>query len=142
MITRIQLLSITASLLLIGVTVELIRRRQLEEKYAISWLLTCIFFLVCSINLEIIEFLSDLTGVVVPSNFLFLLAFFFLTIVTLSLTVMASNESKRGRKLAQELSILKFDMEQLSKRLKYSPLNEEAKQRQDNCKKNTKDDAA
>lgn len=140
MITRIQILSITASLFLIGTTIELIRRRQLEEKYAISWLLTCIFFLVCSINLEIVEFLSDLTGVAIPSNFLFLLAFFFLIIVTLSLTVMASNESRRSRKFAQELSILKFDVEQLSKRFKYLPSNKEVEQRQDKRKKNTEND--
>lgn len=139
MITRIQLLSITASLFLIGTTIELIRRRQLEEKYAISWLLTCIFFLVCSINLEIVEFLSDLTGVTLPSNFLFLLAFFFLIIVTLSLTVMESNESRRSRKLAQELSILKFDIEQLSKRLKHLPSNK-IKRSQDKNKENTAND--
>ncbi|MDO8125617.1 MAG: DUF2304 domain-containing protein [Candidatus Brocadiales bacterium] len=142
MITRIQILSITASLFLIGTTVELIRQRQLEEKYAISWLLTCIFFLVCSINLEIVEFLSDLTGVAIPSNFLFLLAFFFLIIVTLSLTVMASNESRRSRKFAQELSILKFDVEQLSKRFKHFPFNKETRQGQDKPKKNTEGDIA
>lgn len=142
MITRIQLLSIVASLFLIGTTIELIRRRQLEEKYAISWLLACIFFLVCSINLEIVEFLSDLTGVTLPSNFLFLLAFFFLITVTLSLTVMVSNESKRSRKLAQELSILKFDVEQLGKRLQYSPFNKGVTSNQDKSKKDTRGDTA
>ncbi len=122
--TRIQILAIIASLFLLGVTVELIRRRQLEEKYAISWLLACIFFLLCSTNLEIVTFLSKLTGVYLPSNFLFLLAFLFLTIVTLSLTVIASNESQVSRKLSQELSILKFDIEVLNKRLEDKSSNE------------------
>ncbi|MFQ5863537.1 MAG: DUF2304 domain-containing protein [Candidatus Brocadiales bacterium] len=124
MITRIQILAIIASLFLVGTTVELIRRRQLEEKYAISWLLACIFFLVCSLNLEIVSFLAKLTGVIVPANFLFLLAFSFLTVVTLSLTVIASKEGQRSRKLAQELSILKFDIERLSKRPEHSSLSE------------------
>lgn len=68
-----------------------------------------------------------------PSNFLFLLAFLFLIIVTLSLTVMVSNESKMTRKLVQELSTVKFDMEELNKKLKHMFLNKEQK-RQDKIK--------
>lgn len=68
-----------------------------------------------------------------PSNFLFLLAFLFLIIVTLSLTVMVSNESKMTRKLAQELSTVKFDMEELNKKLGHMFLNKEQK-RQDKIK--------
>ncbi len=124
---RIQILAIIASLSLLGVTVELIRRRQLEEKHAISWLLACVFFLLCSINLEIVNFLAKLTGIYLPSNFLFLLAFFFLIIVTLSLTVITSNESRASRKLAQELSVLKFTVEELNKRLEDKSSNEEKK---------------
>ncbi len=133
MITQIQLLAIIVSLLLLGTTIELIRRRYLEEKYAISWLLACVFFLVCSVNLKIVAFLSSLAGVMLPSNFLFLLAFLFLLIVTLSLTVMVSNESKMTRKLAQELSTVKFDMEELNKKLEHLFLNKEQK-RQDKIK--------
>lgn len=98
-------------------TVELIRRRQLEEKYALAWLLACIFFLLCSINLEIINFLARLTGIIVPANFLFLLAFFFLVVICLSLSVVMSRESQRQRRLAQELSLLKFNLEEIKKKI-------------------------
>ncbi len=133
MITQIQLLAIIVSLLLLGTTIELIRQRYLEEKYAISWLLACVFFLVCSINLKIVIFLSSFAGVILPSNFLFLLAFLFLIIVTLGLTVMVSNDSKRVRKLAQELSMVKFDMEELNKKLGRMFLNKE-QERQEKIK--------
>lgn len=139
MITRIQAFAIIASLLLMGTTIELIRRRQLEEKYAISWLLTCTFFIICSINLDIIRFFSKLTGVIAPPNFLFLLAFFFLTIVTLSLTVIVSNESQRSRRLAQELSILKFNIEVLNKRIEDLSLSE-VEERQDKPKNKEEED--
>ncbi|HHT9120582.1 MAG TPA: DUF2304 domain-containing protein [Candidatus Hypogeohydataceae bacterium YC41] len=117
MITRIQILAILASLFLMLLTVELIRRRQLEEKYALAWLLACIFFLLCSINLEIINFLARLTGIIVPANFLFLLAFFFLVVICLSLSVVMSRESQRQRRLAQELSLLKFNLEEIKKKI-------------------------
>lgn len=115
--TRIQILAILASLLLMSLTVELIRRKYLEEKYALVWLLTCIFFLLCSINLEILSFLARLTGILVPANFLFLLAFFFLVVICLSLTVVVSRESQRQRRLTQELSMLKFNLEEIKKRV-------------------------
>jgi hypothetical protein len=112
-ITGIQILAILGTLSLILLTVELIRRGQLEEKYALVWLLACIFFFLCSINLEIINFLARLTGVITPANFLFLLAFFFLVVICLSLTVVISKESQRHRRLTQELSLLKFEMEEM-----------------------------
>ena len=115
--TRIQILAVLVSLFLMFFTVELIRRRYLEEKYALVWLLACIFFLLCSINLDIIEFLARLTGIIVPVNFLFLLAFFFLVVICLSLTVVVSRESQKQRKLAQELSLLKFNLEEMKKRM-------------------------
>ena len=115
--TRIQILAVLVSLFRMFFTVELIRRRYLEEKYALVWLLACIFFLLCSINLDIIEFLARLTGIIVPANFLFLLAFFFLVVICLSLTVVVSRESQKQRKLAQELSLLKFNLEEMKKRM-------------------------
>jgi hypothetical protein len=115
-IAKIQILAILASVFLIFLTGELIRRRHLEEKYALVWLLACIFFFLCSINLKIITFLARLTGVIMPANFLFLLAFFFLVIICLSLTVVISRESQRTRRLVQELSLLRFDMDEMKKK--------------------------
>lgn len=116
MIPRIQLLAILGSIFLLLLVEELIRRRQLEEKYALVWLLTCIFFLLCSINRGIIEFLARHTGIVTPANFLFLLAFFFLVLICLSLTIVISRENQRHRRFAQELTLLRFDLEEIKKR--------------------------
>lgn len=123
MFDRIQILAILASLFLISITIELIRRRHLEEKYALSWLLTSIFFIICSINMDVIKFLSKLTGVIAPPNFLFLLAFFFLILVSLSLTVVVSREIQRNRKLTQELAVLKFNVETLNRRFEHLPMS-------------------
>jgi hypothetical protein len=92
--------------------VELIRKRHIEERYALTWLLACVFFLLCSFNVKVLDFLARLIGIVTPANFLFLLAFFFLTIICLSLTVLVSKESYRRRRLTQELSLLRFEFEE------------------------------
>lgn len=110
---HLQLLAIVACFCLLLVTIELIRRRELEEKYAISWLLTVIFLLICSSYFGIIESASQLVGVLVPSNFLFLLAFLFLVIISLSLTVAVSKESLKNRKMTQQLALLRFTLEEI-----------------------------
>lgn len=114
---RIQVLAIFASLLLMLLTVELIRKRHLEEKYALTWLTACVFFFLCSLNVKVLSFLADISGVLVPSNFIFLLGFFFLTVISLSLSVIVSKESLGRRRLVQELSLLRFELEEMRNRL-------------------------
>lgn len=114
---RIQILAIFASLLLMLLTVDLIRKRHLEEKYALTWLIACVFFFLCSLNVKVLSFLAGISGVVLPSNFLFLLGFFFLTVISLSLSVIVSKESYGRRRLAQEISLLRFELEEMRKRL-------------------------
>lgn len=109
----IQIFAIIACLFLMLVVIELIRRGRLEEKYAIIWLLTSLFLIICSVNFEIIRFFARLTGVLVPSNFLFMLAFFFLVIISLSITVVVSSQSQKNRKLAQELSVIRLTIEEM-----------------------------
>lgn len=110
---RLQLLAVIACFCLLLATIELIRRRDLEEKYAILWLLTAIFLLICSSYFRTIEWASDLVGALVPSNFLFILALLFLVIISLSLTVVVSKESLKNRKMSQQLALLRFTIEEI-----------------------------
>ena len=115
--SSIQISAIIVCLSLMLVVVELIRRGRLEEKYAIIWLLTSLLLIIFSINFEIIKFFASLTGVLVPSNFLFLLAFLFLVIISLSITVVVSSQSQKNKRLTQELSVMRFTVEEMKSKL-------------------------
>jgi hypothetical protein len=91
--------------------IELIRRGRLKERYSLVWLFACVFLLVLSLSRETLEFFSHLAGIYYAPSFLFLVAFLFLLMITLHFSVVISGLSEKNKKLAQELSLLRNDME-------------------------------
>ncbi len=110
---HIQIIAIAASLLFMLLVFELMRKRRLEEKFALSWLITSFFFLLISTNFGFVNYLARITGVISPPNALFLVALFFLILVSLLLTVSISSENRKNSRLMQEITLLKEELEKI-----------------------------
>jgi hypothetical protein len=108
----LKILAITGSGLLLIVVVELIRRGKLKERYALLWLLSGGVLLFLSSSRGTLDFIASLLGIFYPPSFLFLLAFLFLLLITLHFSVVLSSLSDKNKKLAQELSILRRELEE------------------------------
>jgi hypothetical protein len=96
--------------------VELIRRGRLKEKYSLLWLFAASVLLVFSLSRDLLEYAAQLFGVFYPPSFLFLLAFFFLLLITLHFSVVLSGLSDRNKQLAQELALLRQEIQEMIKR--------------------------
>jgi hypothetical protein len=96
--------------------VELIRRGRLKEKYSLLWLFAASVLLVFSLSRDLLEYAAQLFGVFYPPSFLFLLAFFFLLLITLHFSVVLSGLSDRNKQLAQELALLRQEIQEMVKR--------------------------
>jgi hypothetical protein len=107
----LKLLAVIGSGLLLIVVVELIRRGRLKEKYSLLWLLAGAVLLVFSSSRDILEFISHALGIFYPPSFLFLLAFFFLLLITLHFSVVISGLSEKNKHLAQEIALLKHEVQ-------------------------------
>jgi hypothetical protein len=108
------IVGIIGSLIVLGLIVELLRRRQLSEKYAVMWLVIGGIILVLTfIGRDNLKILSDTLGFSVAANLLFLLAILFLLGVTLHLSWEVSRSEDETRKLAEDLAILRLEVEQL-----------------------------
>jgi len=92
--------------------IELIRRGRLKERYSLLWLFACVFLLILSLSRDTLEFISHLVGIYYAPSFLFLTAFLFLLMITLHFSVVISGLSEKNKKLAQELSLLRNEMEE------------------------------
>ena len=92
--------------------IELIRRGRLKEKYSILWLFASLLLFIFSTSRDILEYASSLIGIHYPPTFLFLLAFFFLLLITLHFSVVISGLSEKSKKLAQEIALLRQEMEE------------------------------
>ena len=112
----IKILAILGSGSVLVVVIELIRRGRLKEKYSLLWLFASGVLLVLSMSRGLLEYVAHLLGVYYPPSFLFLLAFLFLLLITLHFSVVVSGLSEKNKQLAQEVALLRQEMQEAMKR--------------------------
>lgn len=95
-----------ATVLYIVFILELVRRRQLREKYALLWLGVGVAMVAGLIFRPLIDKLTSLLGIYGPSA-IFLLAIIFLMLVLAHLSWEVSRLEERTRRLAEEMAIIR-----------------------------------
>ena len=95
-----------ASIIFLVVIIRLVATKRLTMKYSFLWLGLILVIIVCGLFPIIPYALSDWLGFDTPSNFIFLVAIFFLLAIALSLSIIVSKQQRRITTLIQELSIL------------------------------------
>lgn len=111
------LFALAACLLLVVFLVWLLRTRRLREKYAITWLVVGLGVCVFGAFPAAVEWMADLVGVETPSNLLFALALLVLLIVCIQLSTEITTLEEETRTLAEEVALLRYDVEQLAHRI-------------------------
>jgi hypothetical protein len=106
MSSRIQAVAIVAAFLLVVLGIELVRRRRLNERYALLWLLSAVIILGLAIWQGLLEKLAKLVGIAYPPNALFLVAVAFILLLLLNFSAALSRLQDQTRILAQRLAIL------------------------------------
>ena len=102
-----------ASILIMLLVLELVRRRKLREEYSWLWLLTGVIIIVLVAWYDLLVFISRTIGAVMPTTTLFIFGLLFLMIISLHYSVQISKLSKQVKDLAQELTLLKGQVEQV-----------------------------
>jgi hypothetical protein len=106
---RVSLFAAVAAGLLLVVIFELIRRRRLQERYAILWLLTGVVILALALWRDALGRLADLVGISYPPSALFIAAALFVLVVLLHYSTVVSKLADQNRILAQRLALLESD---------------------------------
>lgn len=107
--------ALVGSVLILLAIVELLRRRQLSEKYAVLWLVVGVLLLIFTAFSGLTTWLARGLGVAVPSNLMFFVGIVFLVGVVLHLSWEVSRLENETRKLAEDQAILRLEVEQLQK---------------------------
>lgn len=105
-----QTFAVIASVLTLGIIVELVRRRRLREEYAWLWLLTGVLMVLLSSWYGLIEGITHLIGAVTPTTTLFVFGLLFLLVVSVHFSVVISRLSQQVRRLVQELALLEAEL--------------------------------
>lgn len=110
---RIQIITIITSLLFLAYIARLIIKGKLREEYSIVWLTCTFILLVFSFWRGGLAVMSKLFGVFEPPNLIFTACIFAILVYLLHLSVVASKLHKQNKQLAQEMALLKQDMDEL-----------------------------
>ncbi len=105
-------------LLYFGMLLYFIKKKMMTLKYILIWLLAGVIVGVLLIWPQLLAVLMKVLGVEVPANGLFIIAIFFIVLIVLSLTAIASQQTEKINILLQENAILEKrvrDLEEISK---------------------------
>jgi hypothetical protein len=95
------------------IAVELLRRRQLREKYAAVWLVIGVGAVVVGVFPAVLTTVSRLLGFAVPANLLFFVGGMVLLVMSMQLSLEVGRAEERARRLAEEIALLRLDVQRL-----------------------------
>jgi hypothetical protein len=113
----VHVLALVGGLVSLGFMVELLRRRQLKEKYAVLWMLVGLVMLVIAAWPPLLDDVARATGVKSGPNLLLFVATLVLIVVCVHLSWEVSRLEDKSRALAEEVGLLRLEVEQGAVRL-------------------------
>lgn len=111
---KVSVVATIASLLLLGVVLELIRSRRLRERYALLWVLTGVVLVVLSAWRGGLNTIAGWFGVeTYPPAVLFAVSLLFVLAVLLHYSTVLSKVSDENVILAQRVALLELEINEL-----------------------------
>jgi hypothetical protein len=111
--SRVQIVAILVTSGLFGVVFELVRRRQLMERYALLWMLAALVLLLLAVWKGLLERIARAIGIFYAPSAIFVIAFGFVLILLLHYSLVISRLSDQNKLLAQKLGMLQQRLETL-----------------------------
>lgn len=112
--SNIRILFIVTAAATIVVLVRMLRRSRLRERYAGLWLVLAGAVIVLGVFPVLLNDLAHAIGVAEPPNLLFFAACVVLLLVSVGLSVELSTQEDRTRTLAEEVAILRAQVDELA----------------------------
>jgi hypothetical protein len=104
--SRVRIVAVVLTAVMLGIVLELVRRRRLVERYALLWMIVALTLLVLAIWNDLLSVASDAIGIAVPANALFIAAFAVAFLLLLHFSVITTRLSEETKILAQEVARL------------------------------------
>jgi hypothetical protein len=104
--TKVQIVALVATLALLLLVLDLVRRRRLAERYALLWMSAAVALLVLAIWRDGLDVIADLMGIADPANAIFILALGVTFVLLLHFSVATSRLAEETKILAQEVARL------------------------------------
>ncbi|MFQ6172856.1 DUF2304 domain-containing protein [Oryzobacter sp. R7] len=99
-------LGLLGGLVVLGLSLELVRRRHVRGRLALGWMVVGIGAVVLAVYPAGLYWLADVLGVRVPLNLVLFVGVLFLLVITMQLANEVGRLEAKTRRLAEEIAIL------------------------------------
>lgn len=113
---KLQLLLLFMSILFLLLLINMIKKYELQLKYALLWFVVVLVMIIVALFPGIAFFFTDIIGIQDPSNFVFLLGILSCLVIIFSLSISISTLSSKMRQMSQEIGLLKYQFKELQTR--------------------------
>ncbi|MDP2728662.1 MAG: DUF2304 domain-containing protein [Dehalococcoidia bacterium] len=103
---RQQVFALIVGLGLMGLIVDLVRRRKISEEYSWLWLATGAVIFILAIWNDLLAWITNALGIVSPPSTVFFFGVIFLVLVNLHLCLRLSTLTNQIKNLAQMLALM------------------------------------
>jgi hypothetical protein len=107
----LHLVALTGGLLSVSFIVEMLRRRQLKEKYAVLWLAVGVGMLALAVWPELLNLSAHAVGVKSGPSLLLFVGVLVLVLVAVHLSWEVSRLEDKTRALAEEIGLLRLEVD-------------------------------
>ena len=115
MIEPVQIIGVLASLFLLGLVLELVRRKKLTEEYSFVWLVCALALLVVALGRRLfLDRVALAMGIYYPPAALLLVLIFFVFVASLSFSVVVSRQRQQIERLIEEAALLDARLRELN----------------------------
>ena len=108
-----QYIAIAASIGLFIYITYLVRKKRIKEEYSLLWIFFSVIFIFFSVWRNGLEFFARLIGIAYPPAALFIILLLAIFLILIEFSRIISRLTDRNTTLAQELGILKMEVEKL-----------------------------
>jgi hypothetical protein len=110
---RTRVFVLLAGIAILLFILNLVRKKQLREQYALLWILAALVLCLSSVFIHGLERLSHLVGIYYPPAFLFLVAILLILILQFHFSTVISHLKEQNKALIQDVGILAGEVESL-----------------------------
>ena len=125
-----QYIAIAASLGLFIYILYLVRNKRIKEQYSLLWLFSSIVFIFFSVWRDGLAFFAKLVGIAYPPAALFIILLLAIFLILIEFSRIISRLTDRNITLAQEMGILKTELEKLKQKLREHKHEEEEEEKE------------
>jgi len=110
-------LGVVASLLVLIIVIEMLRRRRLRERHALWWLIAGILALIAGLFPNALAWVAQLVGVQIPTNLVFFVGIAILFLVCLQHSSELTTVEAKTRTLAEQSAMQELRIRELERQL-------------------------